>query len=75
MLAWTIFVNPVHLPSGAALWMVIPLCVSVALTYKAIRVHDIRRLPREAAGLLLYMVGGLLALGAMLWALLAYWPH
>jgi hypothetical protein len=73
MMAWTIFLNPIHLHHGAALWLVIPLCASVAVVYKALRVPSIRELPRAAAGLLLYMVGGLAVLGAALWALHRYW--
>ena len=74
MMAWTIFLNPIpHLSQAAALWLVIPLCASVAVVYKALRVPEIRQLPRAAAGLLLYMVGGLAILGAVLWALHRYW--
>ena len=75
MMAWTIFFNPIpHMPQTAALWLVIPLCASVAIVYKALRVPDIRQLPRAAGGLLLYMIGGLALLGAALWALHRYWP-
>jgi hypothetical protein len=73
--AWTIFLNPLPIPASAALWMVVPLCASVAVVYKALRARDVRRLPWEAAGLLLYMVGGLVALGAGLWLLVRYWPR
>ena len=74
MMAWTIFLNPIpHLPQAAALWLVLPLCASVAVVYKAIRVPSIRDLPRAAAGLLLYMAGGLVVLGTALWALHRYW--
>jgi hypothetical protein len=39
----------------------------VAIVYKAIRVSDLRRLPREVGALLIYMIGGLFLLGAILW--------
>jgi len=75
MILATLFLNPLHIPASAALWLVIPLCASVAILYKAIRVHDVRRLPWEAAKLILYMVSGLVALGAGLWAIVKYWPR
>lgn len=71
----TLFLNPLHIPSSLALWLVIPLCASVAVVYKAIRVHDIRHLPWEVAKLLLYMTGAMAVLGVGLWALVKYWPR
>jgi hypothetical protein len=73
--AWTIFYNPMPLQSHVVLWMVLPLCMSVAVVYKTIRVRELRRLPREAAGLILYISAGLVALGAGLWLLTTYWPR
>ncbi len=74
-LAWTLFYNPLPLPSSAVLWLVLPLCAAVAIVYKTLRVKDIRRLPLVAAGLMLYISGGLAALGAGLWLLVRYWPR
>ena len=74
MMAWTIFLNPIpHLSQAAALWLVLPLCASVAVVYKAIRVPNLRDLPREVAGLILYMAVGLAVGGAALWAIHRYW--
>jgi hypothetical protein len=77
MILAALFYNPypLHMPSVAALWLVIPLCACVAIVYKALRVSEVRRLPLEAAKLLLYMVSGLVVLGAGLWALVSYWPR
>jgi hypothetical protein len=75
ILAWTVFQNPVPMPASAVLWLVIPLCAAVALVYKTLRTRDVRRLPWEAAGLLLYITAGLVALGAGLWFLVQYWPR
>ena len=52
----------------------IPLCISVAVVYKTIRVKKLRRLPVAVAGLIGYMLVGLVALGAALWATQRYWP-
>lgn len=67
-----LFYYPMQLPWNLVLWMVLPLCFSVALVYKTIRVTDIRRLPREALGLFLYIVVGLGVLGAALYLILEY---
>jgi hypothetical protein len=74
MTAWTIFHNPMTLSWGAMLWLVIPLCASVSLAYKTIRTRDLSRLPYEAIFLLVYILGGLAALGAGLWLIMRYWP-
>ena len=75
MIAWTLFTNPITLSSDSQLWLLAPLCLGVAVIYKAVRVEDLRRLPLQVAGLLaVYMVGGLIALGVLLWLLHEYWP-
>ncbi len=71
----TLFYNPLHLPASATLWLVLPLCAAVAIVYKALRVTHVRRLPREAAALIVYITAGLVAVGAGLWALQNYWPR
>lgn len=67
MIAWALFVNPMTVPQTCVLWWILPLCLSVAVVYKTVRTTDLRKLPREVAGLMLYMVGGLILLGAVLW--------
>ena len=69
-----LFYNPITLPSNLVLYLLIPICAAVALVYKAIRVYDVRNFWKEFAFLMLYMIGGLTALGAGLWAIQAYWP-
>jgi hypothetical protein len=56
------------------LWLLLPLCASVAIVYKTIRVDSLRRLPVEAGVLIIYMLGGLFALGASLWAIIEFMP-
>jgi len=68
MIAWTVFYNPMALPAnGWTLWLVLPLCLSVAITYKTIRTQDLRRLPLEVAALMGYISVGLVSLGVGLW--------
>jgi len=69
-----LFTHPIILPFHTILWLVLPLCASVAVVYKTIRVNNIRRMPMEAGVLLVYMAVGLGALGLGLWAVHAYWP-
>ncbi len=69
-----LFVHPHVLSFNTILWLVVPLCVSVAVVYKAIRVNSLRELPRQAATLVILMLAGLFALGAGLWAIHEYWP-
>ena len=68
------FVHPYVLPFNMILWLLLPLCASVAIIYKTIRVQSLRQLPRQAGTLIILMLGGLLALGASLWAIHEYWP-
>jgi hypothetical protein len=58
---------PMSLPPAWTLWMLIPLCVSVAVVYKTCRVEHPRELPRELVILVAYMLGGLTVLGVGLW--------
>ena len=74
MIAWTLFYHPVPLSFDSELWLVLPLCAAVGIVYKAIRVDDVRRLPREILSLMAYMVVGLIALGVVMWAVQKYWP-
>ena len=66
-MAWTMFLNPMTIPAAAVLWMILPLCLTVAIVYKTIRTDDLAKLPRQVAGLMAYMAGGLALLGAALW--------
>jgi len=72
MIAWAPFVNPLPVEAGQwALWLMLPLLVAVAVTYKTVRTTDLRRLWLEILLLLAYMAAGLVALGALIWAILA----
>jgi len=74
MMAWTPFYNPMPMSSATVLWLVLPLCASVAMVYKTVRTKDVRRLPWEVLWLFVYMVVGLIVLGVGLWLLMKYWP-
>lgn len=71
MTAWTLFYNPVPPISDLGqLLLVLPLLLAIAITYKAVRTKNLRRLPLEIVWAFLYMVGGLTGLVIILWAIL-----
>lgn len=74
MIAWNLLYNPMQMSSATVLWLVFPLCASVALVYKTVRTKNLRRLPWEVLWLFAYMIVGLILLGSGLWLLMKYWP-
>ena len=74
MTALALFVKPMTLHFYSLLWMLMPLCLSVAIIYKTVRITDLSRLPLEVVRLVVYMAIGLVALGGVLWLIHEYWP-
>jgi len=74
MIAFTLFYNPMTIHFYNQIWLVLPVCVAVAIIYKTVRTQNLRRLPLEILASLGYMVGGLVALAVILWLILKYWP-
>ncbi len=66
-----IFKHPVQLGIDH-IWLVIPLCMVLAVVYKTIRVRHLRQLPLQILGLWAYIFVGLTVLAAALWLLLEY---
>ncbi|MDP6047491.1 MAG: hypothetical protein QGG25_17910 [Phycisphaerae bacterium] len=69
-----LFVHPLIVPFHMTLLLLPPLCVLVAIVYKTVRVHDLRMMPKQAGILIIYMLAGLTALGAGLWAIHEFMP-
>ncbi len=67
MMPATLFVNPMELPTGALLWLLLPLCAAVGIVYKTVRIDNLRRLPVSIGVLVVLMIVGLVALGVGLW--------
>lgn len=67
-----IFCHPMTPPCDSLLWLMLPLTVSVAIVYKTVRTHHLRRLPLEILGLIGYVAAGVAALGVGLWAIQTY---
>ena len=73
MNGWTLFYNPMTLDFYRLLWLLLPLCAFVAITYKTIRVENLRRLPLEILLLCVYLVLGLSGLGVGLYIVQRLW--
>ena len=73
-LAWQLFRNTIVLPHRELIWLLLPLCLSVAIVYKTLRAGHYRRIPRDVVVLMAYMTTGLVALAVGLWAVQEYWP-
>lgn len=66
-MAWTPILDP--LPAhGWWLWLIVPLVVGVSFAYKAVRVPEVRELPRATLVMSAQVLGGiaLVALGMYL---------
>lgn len=46
--------------------LILPLCMGVALVYKAIRLDDMRLVPKQAVVIFLWILGGMALAGAVL---------
>ena len=68
----TLFFDPIDV-SGAWLWFLLPLCLSIAVVYKTTKLRDLQRLPLSVAGLwttimlAVVLIGGGLYLVVFLW--------
>jgi hypothetical protein len=62
-LAWRPFLDPIDMHQH---WYLLlgPMALLLSLAYKGVRVHDLRRLPRQVIAMTLQVMGGMVALGA-----------
>ena len=74
MLAWTLFVNPAPLPPASILWLVIPLCFSVAVVHRTLRAEYLSGLWSRVFRLTAQIVVGLGILAGIMWLILTFWP-
>jgi len=74
MMILALFERPMTLHFYSLLWLLMPLCVVVAIVYKTLRTEHLSRLPGEIARLVAYMAAGLGILALGLWMLHEYWP-
>ncbi|MDI9402232.1 MAG: hypothetical protein QM516_00030 [Limnohabitans sp.] len=69
LLAWTPFLQPAPAVDRWWWFLLVPLSLGVALSYKATRVRDLRTLPRDAVVLAAQIVGGMIGLALALFLL------
>ena len=71
LLAWRPFLDPLNLHEY---WwaFLFPLSLGIAFTYKAVRVRDLRELPKRTAILTVQIIIGMILLGGAFFAFLEY---
>ena len=63
-----LFVTGIPLSGAQRFLLMLPLCLSIAVVYKATKCEQLRRVPQEALGLWVTIVVGMFAVGFALWA-------
>ena len=61
-----LFVEPIHLTGWSRLAMMLPLCLAIAVVYKALKLDDLRSLPAGSLALWATLVLGMMAVGVVL---------
>ncbi len=62
-----LFVTPVSLSGVEKSLLILPLCLSISIVYKATRLERLRDMPAAVAGLWVTIVIGMYAVGVGLW--------
>jgi len=63
-----LFTTAMELPAGRRAWFILPLCLSIAVVYKTLRVPDLRKVPLASIVLWITIVISMYAVGVGLWA-------
>jgi hypothetical protein len=72
-LASGVFFKPIDV-SAVWLWMLLPLCLSVAVVYKTTKLRQLRRLPFSVAALFSTILLAVMAIAGVLYVLVYLWP-
>ena len=62
-----LFITPVAIDGMGKLLLMFPLCLSIAVVYKATRCERLQELPRAVLGLWITIIVGMFSVGAGLW--------
>lgn len=62
----SLFVEPIQLTGWWRLAMMLPLCLGIAVVYKALKLDDLRSLPIGSIALWGTLVAGMMAVGVVL---------
>ncbi len=63
-----LFTTAMELPVGRRALMILPLCLSIAVVYKTLRVPDVRKVPLASIVLWITIVISMYVVGVGLWA-------
>ena len=63
-----LFTTAMELPAGRRAFLILPLCLSIAVVYKTLRVSDVRKVPLASIVLWITIVVAMYAVGVGLWA-------
>ena len=66
ILAYRPFLDPLPYSWDFWPWLLLPLCIGVAVVYKSIKCRTMKQVPREAAGITLWILAGLAGAAAIL---------
>ena len=67
ILAWRPFLDPIPIWSNAVWpWLLLPLTIAVSLVYKSIKCRTMRQVPREATGIAVWIVLGMVIAAVVL---------
>ena len=65
--SWHPFLEPIPIWGNAVWpWLLLPLAAAVSIVYKAVKCRSMRQVPREAAGITLWIVLGMVAAAVVL---------
>jgi hypothetical protein len=64
-LAYTPFLQP--LPIAEAAWLIVPLVLAIAVVYKALKLPDLRELPRQSLWMSVQLIGFMALAAMVLW--------
>jgi len=68
-LVLALFTTPLDMSGAGRMLLMLPLCLCVAIVYKAIRTERVEDIPKAVLQLWITILGGMCAVGLGLWAL------
>ena len=74
LLAYQIFLDPLPVWDYWP-WLLIPLACGISIVYKSIKCKSMSTVPREAAGITLWIIGGMVCAAAVLWGVVEIVSH
>jgi hypothetical protein len=70
-LAFSLFLDPLPVWDNWP-WLLIPLTIGVSIVYKSIKCKSMATVPREAAGITFWILGGMMLAAGVLWGVVEF---